>query len=89
MTTGSETREEITRFELIGAEHRLERAVRALRDFQRVFGHVSDEGVFKFRAGIEAELLESLQRELRQLHVEVDEAARAVAQARGQLVGGQ
>jgi hypothetical protein len=83
------TNQECVRFEMLGAEARLESAVRALRDFQRVFGEVTDDGVFIFRAGIEADLLYSLERELRQLHVEVDEGARAVAHARGQIAGDQ
>jgi hypothetical protein len=81
------TQAESAKLELLGAEHRLEVALRGLREFQKLFGTVDGKGVFTFRLGIEADLLDSLQRELRQLHVELDEAGRALVHARGQIVG--
>jgi hypothetical protein len=74
---------ETARLEIEGAEQRLEHAVRALTHFQRIFGAVDDAGKFTFRVGIDAELLASLERELRELHVEVDDAARNLAHTRG------
>jgi hypothetical protein len=79
------TLEESAQLEVQGAEHRLECAVRGLRDFQRVFGEIDDEGVFTFRPGIEVALLPSLERELRGHHVEVDEAWRALKHAQAVL----
>ena len=76
--------DEISQMELAGAERRLECAHRNLRDFQRIHGTLDDAG-FVFRPGVDENLLRSLERELMQLRVEVDEAARAVAHARRQL----
>ena len=75
------TLEESAQLEVQGAEARLENGIRSLREFQKIFGEINDDGVFTFRAGIDAALLASLERELRGHHIEIDEAWRAVKHA--------
>jgi capsule polysaccharide export protein KpsE/RkpR len=75
------TMEESAELEVQGAEARLENGIRSLREFQKIFGEINDDGVFIFRAGIDAALLASLERELRGHHIEIDEAWRAVKHA--------
>jgi hypothetical protein len=75
---------ESARLELAGSEHRLEAALRSLRNFQREHGELDDVG-FAFRAGIDRALLPSLQRELQAHEVELDEAMRAVRHAKALL----
>jgi hypothetical protein len=73
------------KLEVEGAEARLEHAIRALSHFQKLFGHVDDAGKFTFRVGIDSALLASLERELHELHVELDDAPRNLNHTREQI----
>jgi hypothetical protein len=79
------TQDESAKLELLGAETRLERGLRSLCEFQRLHGTFDADDKFSFLPGNDADLLESLRRELMGLQIELDDAARGVAHARAQV----
>jgi capsule polysaccharide export protein KpsE/RkpR len=72
--------DESSQLELTGAEHRLENAIRALRNFQNEHGILDDRG-FVFQGNLSPELRSAFERELYALHIELDEAFRALKHA--------